>query len=94
LGIAPASPYHALRIGALPATTSASLDKKAAKKSLEMKVSLWERPQGGSSPHCGHPGQLQIDEYLNRAGVLKVEHPVAKMESVQLPEYAVLPIVV
>jgi hypothetical protein len=36
-------------------------------------------------PHCGIPGQLEIGWYLNRAGVLTVEHPVPKMKSVQLP---------
>jgi hypothetical protein len=36
-------------------------------------------------PHCGHPGQLQIAWYSNLAGVPTVEHPVPKMDSVQLP---------
>jgi hypothetical protein len=34
-------------------------------------------------PHCGIPGKLENGGwYLNRAGVLTVEHPVPKMESV------------
>ena len=41
-----------------------------------------ERPQGGSSPRCGHPGQLEIYQYSNLAGVLTVEHPVPNKESV------------
>ena len=45
-----------------------------------------EKPQRGSSPHCGHPGQLEIGWYSNRAGVLTVEHPVPKMDSGQLPD--------
>lgn len=40
-----------------------------------------ERPQRGSSPHCGRPGQLQIAWYSNLAGVPTVEHPVPKMDS-------------
>jgi len=44
-----------------------------------------EKPQGGSSPHCGHPGQSK-NRYSNHAGVLSIEHPVPKMDSVQLPE--------
>lgn len=41
-----------------------------------------ERPQGGSSPLCGHPGQLEIYQYSNLPGVLTVEHPVPNKESV------------
>ena len=47
-----------------------------------MTVLKRERPQGGSSPHCGHPGQLEIYQYSNLAGVLTVEHPVPNKESV------------
>ena len=46
----------------------------------------WEKPQRGSSPTAAHPGQLEIDQCLNLAGVLTVEHPVPKMDSGQLPE--------
>jgi hypothetical protein len=47
-----------------------------------MTVFKRERPQGGSSPRCGHPGQLEIYQYSNLAGVLTVEHPVPNKESV------------
>lgn len=40
-------------------------------------------------PHCGIPGQSEIGEYSNLAGVPTVEHPVPKMDSGQLPESAV-----
>jgi len=45
----------------------------------------WKRPQSGSSPYCGHPGQTK-NRYSNLSGVLTVEHPFPKMDSVQLPE--------
>jgi len=34
-------------------------------------------------PHCGVPGRIK-DWYLNLPGVHRVEHPVPKMDSVQL----------
>ena len=54
-----------------------------------------EKPQRGSSPHCGSiPGNLKLACCLNLAGVLTVEHPVPKMDSVKLRDSHVLPIVV
>lgn len=43
-----------------------------------------EKPQRGSSPHCGYPGKSR-NWYSNLSGVLTVEHPVPKMDSVRLP---------
>lgn len=43
-----------------------------------------EKPQRGSSPHCGYPGKFR-NWYSNLSGVLTVEHPVPKMDSVRLP---------
>lgn len=43
-----------------------------------------EKPQRGSSPHCGYPGKFR-NWCSNLSGVLTVEHPVAKMDSVRLP---------
>ncbi len=45
----------------------------------------WKKPQCGSSPTAAFR-QLEIGKYSNRAGVPTVEHPVPKMDSVQLPE--------
>jgi hypothetical protein len=54
---------------------------RCARKSISHgKAAAWFQP------HCGIPGQLEIGWYLNRAGVLTVEHPVPKMDSGQLPE--------
>ena len=40
-------------------------------------------------PHCGRSRQLEIWRYSNLAGVQIVEHPVPKMDSVQLLEFRV-----
>src|SRR3954464_12268179 len=54
---------------------------RCARKSISHgKAAAWFQP------HCGIPGQLEIWRYLNRGGVLTVEHPVPKMDSGQLPD--------
>ncbi len=61
------------------------VSRRARQQVCGVTSAQWKRPQSGSSPYCGHPGQTK-NRYSNLSGVLTVEHPFPKMDSVQLPE--------